>query len=361
VRRAALAALIGAALLAVSSGALAAPAGEPKAAGVPAHPEGGPVRTDRPGFAPVDLPDSIAQDLRLAWALRARVGQAYWPEWAATRPASLLLRGDPFDYFVNHPAPPGTTTAAAPLPGGPGTYHTSLHRLPYPDASWTRIESHGGFWCVPYSFEKGRPGTRAQTAAMLAVRDFLVYQTTAGKPVWATPSDTEQVRRLRSDPDLLAWLDQEGVALRQAVAEADPARRAEWVHKALAAAAKADEAAARKPDLVKTLAWLREARRFEGSALYMRILLEGNAAALVQGDTAQALPGEGAAPEARQRLWRERAAGLSDRSVTGGHLGSIGEAGAYSCVLLDMTTPGWRKRIFQADFRLSAALAKAFK
>ena len=365
------AAVLALALLAAGAGVAAAqsstvvtpqPAVEPQPTAAPARPEPGPVRTDRPGFAPVDLPDSIVQDLRAGWALRSWVGGAYWPEWAASRPAPLVLRGDPFDYFVNHPSlPAGMTTAPAPLPDGLGSYSAALSRLPYPEARWTRIESHGGAWCVPYGFERGRPGTPAQTAALLAARDFLVYETTAGKPVWATPADTGQVRLLRKEPDLVAWLDQEGLALRQAVAETDPARRAEWVRKALAAAGKADESVARKPEPARILAWLRAARRYEGSALYLRILLEQHAEALVRGDTAQALPGDGAAYEARQRIWRERAAGLSERSATGGHLGSIAETGAYWCVLLDAAAPGWRKQFLQADFGATAALARAYR
>lgn len=309
----------------------------------------------------VSFPDSIAEDLHAAWALRARVGGAYWPEWAAAPRAPLVLRGNPFDFFVNHPSPPQTAAGPAPLPGGGGTYEVSAHRLEAPSELQPRIENQGGVWCVPYNFERGRPGTRADVAAVLAYRDFLVFETTVGRPVWATPEEAARVRRLKSDPDLIAWLDQEGVALRRAVAAEEETERVRLAGEALQSAEMADLTVRNKKELAEALAWARDARRFDGPAHYLRILLEGDADGVVRGDTAQALGGAGDPAARPGDLWRRRAAGLSDRAVTGGHLGSIAEVGALYCVLLDAWSPGWQKAVFKDEYRLHRALAQALK
>jgi hypothetical protein len=60
-------------------------------------------------------------------------------------------------------------------------------------------------------------------------------------------------------------------------------------------------------------------------------------------------------------MWRERAAGASERAVTGGHLGSISEVGALYCVLLEAWAPGWRDGFLGADYDLTGALRRALK
>jgi hypothetical protein len=307
------------------------------------------------------LPDSVPEDLRATWALRARIGRAYWPEWVATAPAPVLVLGSTRDYLVNHPHAPGDVDPPAPIPGGGGKFQATLDRVPYPSGPWARLETVAGVTCVPYDVERGRPGTRAEIAVFLAHRDFLAFESRVGNPVWATPGDTGRVRALRLQTALLASLDREGLALRQAVAAPSDSERIAWAERALAAAREADRAASAKAGAAALLDWVRAARRFEGAAQYVRVLLNWQAGAVAAGDTAQT-PVTAVAPhQEAQRLWRERAAATSERTVTGGHLGAISEVGALYCALLDAWTPNWREGIFGPDYSLTEALRRAVK
>jgi hypothetical protein len=215
---------------------------------------------------------------------------------------------------------------------------------------------------VPYDVQRGRPGARPEIAAYLAHRDFLAFETTrGGKTVWATPADTGLVRALRRDSALLACLDREGRALRQAVAAPTDSERAAWAGRALEAAGDADRAAAARSSSAALLAWVRAARRFEGAAQYVRILLEWQAGEAASSDTSQTMVTAVAPRQEAQRVWREHAAGTSERSVIGGHLGSIAEVGALYCVLLEAWSPGWQEGFLAADYSLTRALRRALE
>lgn len=313
-----------------------------------------------PSVSP-DLPDSIPGDLRAGWALRARIGRTYWPDWAATVPAPVLIRSRPFDFFVNHPGTPGSTLSPTPIPGGGGVFETVMNPVPYPKDPRARIEMLSGRWTVSLPAEGGRPGARSEVATLLAYRDFLAYEGEVAKPVWVSTYDTTRVRLIRQDPDLRAWLDQEGLALRQAVAASSESARVTAARKAIAAWKKADERAQNKPVLANQLRWIDNARRFEGPARYLQLLIEAESRSVAAGDTAARLPAETPAStwELRQRTWQAHAASMSDRSLQGAHLGTVGEVGALYCVLLDAWYPGWRKLVFATDFHFPEALEQA--
>src|SRR4029453_15817104 len=104
-----------------------------------------------------ELPDSLGLDVQTSWRLRARVGKAYWPDWSAHSPAPLVVRGNPFDYFILHHDPPAATSAPRAMPGG-GYFYVSLVRLSAAPERDTRIEQWNRWWCVSYDISGGRSG-----------------------------------------------------------------------------------------------------------------------------------------------------------------------------------------------------------
>src|SRR5262249_39249095 len=205
-------------------------------------------------FHPIPLPDSLGLDVQTSWRLRARVGKAFWPAWAAHSPAPLVVRGNPFDFFILHPEPPSMTTAPKEIPGG-GYYYVSLERLqPTPERD-TRIEQSNRWWCVSYDVEGGRGGNRASIAPLLATRDFMVYETMTWKPEWAGYAQMEKIQALRRSVDMVAWLDSEAVALRAAIVTDSPKERSLQAKKAIRARAKCDEIAEKDMKLQAALGW----------------------------------------------------------------------------------------------------------
>jgi hypothetical protein len=149
--------------------------------------------------------------------------------------------------------------------------------------------------------------------------------------------------------------------MRRAVAAASDTGGVAWARRALAAAEEADRAAAGNPDLASLLAWVRDARRFEGAAQYVRVLLRWRAAAVASGDTAGVAVTAAAPAHEARKLWQERAAETADRTVTGGGLGAIYEVGALYCALLDRWDPNWRSGFFGSGYTLQGALRRALQ
>ena len=308
-------------------------------------------------FHPILLPDSMGLDVQASWRLRARVGKAFWPAWAAHSPAPLVVRGNPFDFFILHPEPPSTTTAPKEIPGG-GYYYVSLERLkPTPERD-TRIEQSNRWWCVSYDVEGGRGGNRASIAPLLATRDFMVYETMTWKPEWAGFAQMENILTLRKSVDMVAWLDSEAVALRAAILTDSPKERTLQARKAIRARAMADEIAKKDVKTQDALDWYEMAARSEGSALYMNLLLQDEARSVVAGDTAYALPGPESDFAFRARVWREHLKAGKERGVKGVTLVTVREVGAMYCVLLDASQPGWQAAFLDPANRTADLLGK---
>jgi len=254
---------------------------------------GGASMTPPKEFHPIPLPDSVGVDIQTSWRLRSRVGKAFWPAWVTHSPAPLVVRGSPYDYFVLHPDPPSTTTAPREIPGG-GYYYVSLQRLGGGTEPDMRIEECNRWWCVSYSAEGQRtPGSRPGTSALIATRDFMVYETMAWKPQWGGFPQMQRILTLRTSPDLVAWLDTEAVALRGAILTDDPKVRSALAHKAIRARGMAEDISAKDLKLKDALDWYEAAWRSEGAARYMSVLLENESRSVVAGDTSYALPEPG--------------------------------------------------------------------
>jgi hypothetical protein len=310
-------------------------------------------------FHPIPLPDSLGLDVQTAWRLRARVGKAFWPAWAAHSPAPLVVRSNPFDFFILHPDPPSTTTAPKEIPGG-GYYYVSLDRLKATPASDTRIEESNRWWCVSYDLEGGRgKGTRSDIAPLLATRDFMVYETMTWKPQWADYAQIGMILALRKNVDLVAWLDSEAVALRAAVLTDSPKERSLQARKAIRARAMADEICDKQVKLRDALDWYEMAVRSEGAARYVSLLLQDEARSVVAGDTTHALPEQGGGDFAfRAKVWRAHLAAGRERDVKGVSLVTLREIGAMYCVLLDASEPGWQAAFFDPTSRTVDLLGK---
>lgn len=334
-----------------------APASE-KPAITPVYRGTGKVATKPQTFNPVPLPDSMSADVHAAWALRRRIGAAYWPAWASHTPAPLVVRGSPFDFFILHPDPPEYTTSPRVMDGG-GYYHTATERLALPRERDPRIEEWNRWWCIAYDVEGGRRGPRADIITMLATRDFMVYETAVTKPVWGSLGSVETIMQLRRDPDLVAWLDQEAKAIRSAVLADDAKQRNEFVDNAVRARHMAEERTQKSPELKKALDWYEAATKSEGAARYIEILAGPEARAVSLGDTAYALPRQDSDYPFRAKVWRARAGAIKERDLTGATLGSLRDVGAMYCVLLDATKSSWQAGYFDASVRLVDQLDRA--
>jgi hypothetical protein len=310
-------------------------------------------------FHPIPLPDSIGDDVHAAWRLRKIVGSAYWPSWITHPPAPLVLRGNPFDFIVQHPDPPTTTTAPKEIPGGMGYYYVSLVRLPQAPATDARIEELNRWWCINYNIEGGRGGTRANIAPMLATRDFMVFETAAGKPAWADFAQMDKILALRKSVDLIAWLDTEAVSLRAAVLTDDPKLRMAKAKNAIRARGLADDIANKDMTLREALDWYETAARSEGAALYVSQIMQDEARAVAAGDTTAVLPAQGVDFANRARVWRAHLAAGKDKDVKGVNLVTVREVGAMYCVLLDALEPGWQGSFFDPNSRTTDLLGKA--
>jgi hypothetical protein len=308
-------------------------------------------------FHPISLPDSLGVDVQTSWRLRARVGKAFWPAWANHSPAPLVVRSQPFDYFILHPEPPSTTTAPREIPGG-GYYYVSLERLPATQARDTRIEQSNRWWCVSYDLEGGRGGTRSSIAPLLATRDFMVYETMTWKPVWADYDQMEKVLTLRKNADLVAWLDTEVVSLRQAILTDDPKLRTAKARNAIRARGMANEIAEKDMQIGDALDWYEGAARSEGSALYMSLLLQDESRSVVAGDTAYALPLPGGEFAVRAKVWRAHLAAEREKDLKNISLVTVREVGAMYCVLLDASEPGWQSEFLDPANRTTDLLGK---
>lgn len=311
-------------------------------------------------FNPVALPDSMSEDVHAAWATRRRLGAAYWPAWASHTPAPLVVRGNPFDFFILHPDPPTYTTSPRDIKGG-GYYHTATERLQLPRERDPRIEMWNQWWCASYNVEGGRRGPRADIVTLLATRDFMVYQTSVTKPMWGGLGSVETIMALRSDPDLVTWLNQEALAIRSAVLADDPKQRNDFVDQAVRARHMAEERALKRPELKKALDWYEAATKSEGAARYIEILAAPEARAVALGDTSYALPKPDSDYGFRAKVWRARAATIKERDLNGASLGTLREVGALYCVLLDATRTSWQADFFDPMFRLVDQLDKARK
>jgi hypothetical protein len=310
-------------------------------------------------FHPIPLPDSLETDVHTAWRLRARVGKAFWPAWAAHSPAPLVVRGNPFDFFVLHPEPPSTTTPPKVMQQG-GYYYVSLLRLPAPPARDTRIEESNRWWCVSYDIEGGRgAGPRSAITTMLATRDFMVFETMTWKPQWADFAQMDKIMELRTNRDLVAWLDTEAVALRAAILANDPKFRTAQAKNAIRARGMADAIAQHDLKLMDALGWYEAAARSEGSARYMGLLLQDESRSVVSGDTAYALPEQGGEFAFRAKVWRAHLAAGTDKDVKGVNLATVREVGAMYCVLLDASQSGWQTAFLDPANRTIDLLQKA--
>ena len=149
------------------------------------------------GFTPLSLPDSLAGDFHAAWALRARVARAYWPQWLEKPTAPIFVRSRPFDFFINDSDPALPATSPRDIPGGGGFFQGSLEKTLPPAEPGMRIEAQGAKWLVLLDAQGGRGGTRSDLAALIAYRDFLVYETMIAKPVFFTADDNKRVADLR--------------------------------------------------------------------------------------------------------------------------------------------------------------------
>jgi hypothetical protein len=362
VRRAAVIAL--AALPAVVAAGLAAPSDSTKTQAKPpitqvhgAEPGGASTQSSRK-FHPIPLPDSLGDDIHAAWRLRARVGKAYWPQWITHPPAPLVVRGNPFDFFILHPDPPSATTAPKPIEGG-GYYYVSLERLKATPERDTRIEEINRWWSVSYDLEGGRgSATRPQIASMLADRDFMVFEMQTWRPQWAGLAQMDRVLLLRSNPDLRAWLDSEAVALRSAILSDDAKLRSTLARKAIRARGMADEIASHDMKLQGALDWYEAAVRAEGATRYVSLLLDEEAKNVVAGDTSYAMPTAGGDFAFRAKVWRTHLAHSKERDVTGLSLTTLREIGAMYCVLLDASQPGWQADFFNPATRSVDLLSK---
>jgi len=333
----------------------APPKGKP--AITPVYRNSGKPATKPQEFNPVPLPDSMGADVHAAWALRRRLGTAYWPAWASHTPAPIVVRGNPFDFFILHPDPPSYTTSPREMEGG-GYYHTATERLQLARERDSRIEMWNQWWCASYSVEGGRRGSRANILILLATRDFMVYETSVTKPMWGGLGSVETIMALRSDPDLVTWLDQEAQAIRSAVLADDPKQRNDFVDQAVRARHMAEERALKRSELKRALDWYEAAAKSEGSARYIEILAGPEARAVAVGDTSYSLPKVDSDYGFRAKVWRARAATIQ-RDLNGASLGALREVGALYCVLLDATRTGWQKDFFDPTVRLVDQLDKA--
>lgn len=309
-------------------------------------------------FNPVPLPDSMSADVHAAWALRRRIGTAYWPAWASHTPAPLIVRGSPFDFFILHPDPPEYTTSPRVMDGG-GYYHTATERLALARERDPRIEEWNHWWCIAYDVEGGRRGTRADIITMLTTRDFMVYETAVTRPMWGGLGSVETIMALRRDPDLVTWLDQEAKAIRSAVIAGDAKQRNDFVNQAVRARHMAEERTLKSPELKRALDWYEAATKSEGAARYIEILAGPEARAVAVGDTAYSLPRQESDYPFRAKVWLARAQILKDRDLVGASLGALREVGAMYCVLLDATKSSWQAGYFDASVRLADQLDRA--